>query len=97
MYIMSMAHSNTTNLNTHSFLDPDALELVLDDFPLLLGFGYLLVCLLSFGCPFQLVSFFTWKSEHALLVCLNNIKTSKSPAKTLSQFGVWQGCLRSRI
>ena len=44
-------------LNTHTLLDPDALELVLNDFAFLFSLTDFVVSLVSLCCPLQLVCF----------------------------------------
>ena len=58
-WLIDISQGDSSHLDAHSLLDPDAFELVLDGFALLFGLGRLFVCLLSFCSPLQLVSFLT--------------------------------------
>lgn len=50
-WLIDVSQGDSSHLDAHSLLDPDALKLVLGSFALLFGLGRLFVCLLGFCSP----------------------------------------------
>lgn len=76
--VQAIMHHSSTNhrnaaalhyLDTHTFLDPDALELVFHNFAFFLSLTDFGVSLVSLGSPLQLVCFLTCTAGHVWYGC----------------------------